>query len=76
MRRSTLCLLTLSSILPGSACSSPPVAVAVDLLCSETTRYHATDHQVAAAKADPGTWFDLFKWLASFDVVRDKKCGQ
>jgi len=48
--------------------------VAVDLLCTETTRYHTTDAQRAAVKADPATWFSLFQWLASFDVVRDKRC--
>jgi hypothetical protein len=50
------------------------VTVAVDLLCTETTRYHTTDQQRAAAKADPSTWFSLFQWLASFDAVRDKRC--
>ncbi len=58
-----------------AACSSPPVVTAVDLLCTETTRYHTSDAQVAAAKADPGTWFELFRWLASFDAVRDKRCS-
>jgi hypothetical protein len=49
--------------------------VAVDLLCTETTRFHTTDEQRAAAKADPATWFTLFQWLASFDAVRDKRCA-
>jgi len=49
--------------------------VAVDLLCTETSRYHTTDVQRAAAKADPSTWFSLFQWLASFDAVRDKRCA-
>jgi hypothetical protein len=51
------------------------VTVAVDLLCTETARYHTTDQQRAAAKADPATWFSLFQWLASFDAVRDKRCA-
>jgi hypothetical protein len=48
--------------------------VAVDLLCTETTRFHATEEQRDAAKKDPSTWFSLFKWLAGFDAVRDKRC--
>jgi len=71
---------TLSSILLASAlcagCAKPqPVTVAVDLLCTETTRFHTTDEQRAAAKADPATWLSLFQWLAAFDTVRDKRCG-
>jgi hypothetical protein len=49
--------------------------VAVDLLCTETSRYHTTDSQRDAAKADPSTWFELFQWLAAFDAVRDKRCA-
>jgi len=75
MRRSALLLLTLSSIPLGSCAAKPPVTVAVDLLCTETARYHTTDQQRAAAKADPATWFSLFQWLASFDAVRDKRCA-
>jgi hypothetical protein len=50
------------------------VTVAVDLLCTETSRYHTTDAQRAAVQADPATWFSLFQWLASFDAMRDKRC--
>jgi hypothetical protein len=67
-------LLTLSSIQLGS-CSPTPMPVAVDLMCTETSRYHTTDEQREAAKRDPSTWFGLFQWLASFDVVRDKRCS-
>jgi hypothetical protein len=75
MRKFALLLLTLSSIPLASCASKPPVTVAVDLMCTETTRYHTTDQQRAAAKADPATWFSLFQWLASFDAVRDKRCA-
>jgi hypothetical protein len=75
MRRFALLLLTLSSIPLASCSAKPPVTVAVDLLCTETSRYHTTDQQRAAAKADPSTWFSLFQWLASFDAVRDKRCS-
>lgn len=75
MKKSALLLLTLSSIPLASCTEKPPVTVALDLLCTETTRYHTTDQQRAAAKADPSTWFSLFQWLASFDAVRDKRCA-
>jgi hypothetical protein len=83
MRKFAPLLLTLSStalasapVFLAAACAEkPPVTVAVDLLCTETTRYHTTDAQRAAVKADPATWFSLFQWLASFDAVRDKRCG-
>jgi hypothetical protein len=58
--------------------ASAPVflaAACAEKLCTETTRYHTTDAQRAAVKADPATWFSLFQWLASFDTVRDKRCG-
>ena len=74
MRKFVLLLLTLSSIPLGSCAEKPPATVAVDLLCTETTRYHTTDQQRATAKADPATWFSLFQWLASFDALRDKRC--
>lgn len=65
--------ITCLALLAG--CSKPPpVTVAVDLLCTETERYHTTDAQRAAVKADPATWYTLFKWLASFDAVRDRRC--
>lgn len=80
MRKYALLLLTLSSTALASAlcagCAKPqPVTVAVDLLCTETTRFHTTDEQRAAAKADPAIWLSLFQWLASFDAVRDKRCA-
>ncbi len=79
MRKYVLLLLTLSSTALGSlvssGCAEKPATVAVDLLCTETTRYRTTDAQRDAAKADPTTWFSLFQWLAAFDDVRDKRCA-
>jgi len=75
MRKCALLLLTLSSTPLASCSPKPPMPVAVDLLCTETSRYHTTDVQRATAKADPSTWFSLFQWLASFDAVRDKRCA-
>ena len=75
MRKFAMLLLTLSSTPLASCAEKPTVTAAVDLMCTETTRYHTTDQQRAAAKADPSTWFSLFQWLASFDAVRDKRCA-
>ncbi len=75
MRRFASLLLTLSSTALASCAEKSPATVAVDLLCTETTRYHTTDAQRAAVKADPATWFSLLQWLASFDAVRDKRCA-
>ena len=79
MKKYVLLLLTLSSTVPvsllcGGCAEKAPATVAVDLLCTETTRYHTTDAQRDAAKADPSTWFGLFQWLATFDAVRDRRC--
>jgi hypothetical protein len=70
----TLLSIPLVSALCAACAEKPPVTVAVDLLCTETTRYHTTDEQRAAAKDDPAVWFSLFQWLAAFDAVRDKRC--
>ena len=76
MRKCVPLLLMLSSIpLARGGGEKKSVAVAVDLICTETTRYHTTDEQRAAAMRDPATWLSLFQWLASFDAVRDKRCS-
>ena len=61
-----------------TACASPlpPVVTTIDTLCVVTTRYHATDEQVAAMKADKPLWGSLVAWLASFNKERDKRCLQ
>lgn len=61
-------------VLTGCGDKQKPVMVAVDTLCVSTTRYHATDGQVAAFKADQGLWRPLVDWLSSFNIVRDKAC--
>ena len=55
MRRFARLLLTLSSTVLASCAEKPPVTVAVDLLWTESTRYHTSDAQRAAVKADPAT---------------------
>lgn len=51
-----------------------PVVTTIDTLCTVTTRYHATDEQKAAFKADKPLWEGLVNWLASFNKERDKRC--
>lgn len=58
-----------------TACAErAPIITTVDTLCIVTTRYHATDGQVAAFKSDQGLWEPLVDWLASFNRVRDGAC--
>lgn len=70
--RKWVALLTLTSL--TSCASAAVVPVAVDTLCVSTTRYHATDGQVAAFKADQGLWEPLVNWLLAFNKVRDGAC--
>jgi hypothetical protein len=46
----------------------------VDTLCIVTTRYHASDAQVAAFKADRALWEPLVDWLLAFNKQRDGRC--
>jgi hypothetical protein len=39
-----------------------------------TTRYRATDAQVAAFEVDRATWKPLVDWLLAFNKERDKRC--
>lgn len=71
MRKFTALLTTIAL----TACADrAPIVTTVDTLCLVTTRYHATDGQVAAFKADRALWETLVDWLASFDKERDKRC--
>lgn len=74
MRRSTALLMTIAL----TACGEPdrPTVVAVDALCSSTTRHHATEEQRAAFKAGRGLWESLATWLATFSQVRNNRCLQ
>lgn len=68
--RKCAALLTMFAL---TGCGEPekPVIVSVDTLCTSTTRYHATEAQVAAFKADRPLWETLVDWLASFNKYRD-----
>lgn len=72
MKRSVL-LLTMI-VLTGCADPPKPIVVSQDLLCTQTTRYHATEAQRAIFKADPDVWMPLVDWLGGFDIVRDSNC--
>jgi hypothetical protein len=74
----TMIVLTVlgSQGLAGCGEPAPPAYVAIDTLCTRTTRFHATDGQRAAFKADRPLWESLVDWLASFNAVRDKACLQ
>lgn len=74
MRKCAALLTTI--VLTGCANSGPPVVTAVDTLCTSTSRYRATDAQVAAFKVDRPLWEPLVDWLASFNKVRDGRCLQ
>ena len=74
MRRSTALLMTIA--LTGCGEPDRPTVVAVDTLCSSTARYHASEAQRAAFKADRALWEPLVTWLAAFNQVRDKRCLQ
>lgn len=68
------CALLMTIALTG--CGEPPVVTAIDTLCTVTTRYHATDDQVAAFKADRLLWEPLVNWMLAFNKERDRRCLQ
>jgi hypothetical protein len=81
MRKSGILLTTIASIacsgcaLTGGGDTKPTITVVADTFCTRTTRYHATDGQKAAFKADRALWQPLVDWLASFNTERDKTCS-
>ena len=67
--------LLLASALTACA-DGTPIVTTIDTLCIVTTRYHSTDGQVAAFKADRSLWEPLVDWLLAFNKERDKRCLQ
>jgi hypothetical protein len=59
-----------------TGCGNAPVVTTIDTLCTVTTRYHATDGQREAFRADRGLWEPLVDWLLAFNKERDKRCLQ
>lgn len=72
MRKWCALLMTIALM----ACGDRPVIATADTLCVVTTRYHATDEQVVAFKADRALWEPLVNWMLSFNKERDKRCLQ
>lgn len=70
------CAALLTTIALTACASERPVIHSVDTLCTSTTRYHATDGQVAAFKANRALWEPLVDWLLGFNKVRDQRCLQ
>lgn len=70
------CTALLTTIALTACADRAPVVASVDTLCVVTTRYHATDAQVAAFKADRALWEPLVDWLLAFARERDKRCLQ
>ena len=68
------CAALLTTIALTACADRAPLVATVDTVCIVTTRYRATDAQVAALKADRGLWEPLVDWLASFNRERDKRC--
>ena len=70
------CTALLTTIALTACADRAPIVATVDTLCIVTTRYHATDGQVAAFKADRSLWEPLVDWLLAFNKERDKRCLQ
>ena len=70
------CTALLTTIALTACADRAPIVATVDTLCIVTTRYHATDAQVAAFKTDRSLWEPLVDWLLAFDKERDGRCLQ
>jgi hypothetical protein len=70
------CTALLTTIALTACAERAPIVATVDTLCLVTTRYRATDGQVAAFKADRALWEPLVDWLLAFDKERDRRCLQ
>jgi hypothetical protein len=70
------CTALLTTIALTACADRAPIVATVDTLCIVTSRYHATDGQVAAFKADKDLWEPLVDWLLGFNKERDKRCLQ
>jgi hypothetical protein len=68
------CAALLTTIALTACADRMPLVATVDTLCTVTTRYHATDGQIAAFKAERALWEPLVDWLLAFDRERDGRC--
>lgn len=71
--RKCAALLTMIA-LTGCARPGETVVTAINTLCTSTTRYHATEPQAAAFRADRLLWEPLVNWLLGFNKVRAAEC--
>lgn len=74
MKRFATSLLMLSL----TACGSGPIAVvtSVDTFCTRVERFHATDAERAALKANEGTLERPIRWMAGINQQYDDHCLQ
>jgi hypothetical protein len=70
MKRFALSLLMLSL----TACGEHVVVTSVDTFCTRVERYHATDDERAALKANSGPLERFIRWAAGINAQYDKHC--
>jgi high-affinity nickel permease len=70
MRRFALSLLMLSL----TACDEHVVVTSVDTFCTRVERYHATEEERAALKANSGLLERFIRWAAGINEQYDKHC--
>lgn len=79
MRKSPRRLMQIASTIFVSflvaACDPPRIVVShVNTFCTSVDRYHATQAQRDAFKADPPLWESMVNWLAGVDKTWDDEC--
>lgn len=72
-------LLLLLTLIASTSCSQtaqplPPTVTAVSDFCTRVSRFHATDAQRAAMKANRATWESLVNWLGGINEQWDAHC--
>lgn len=77
--RAAVALVILIIVALLSACGQtaqplPPTVTAVDTFCTRVSRFHATDAQRAAMKANRATWESLVNWLGGINEQWDQHC--
>lgn len=60
-----------------TGCANPPVVVtSVDTFCTRVERYHATEAERAALKANSGPLERFIRWAAGINSQYDAHCLQ
>jgi hypothetical protein len=57
-----------------TACGEHVVVTSVDTFCTRVERYHATDDERAALKANSGPLERFIRWAAGINAQYDKHC--